>query len=460
MNFTHHIKQTLLLSLPLVGSQLAQIAINTTDTIMLGWDGTLSLASGVLGTQAIFFFFILGTGFGQAVVPLASRAFAKDDKKGVRRSVRMGLWIVSILMLIAMPILWFFEDIFLVLGQDPEAARYATEYIRVAQWSLFAAMWGLVFRNFFATIGRAQIVFWAIIPGIFLNILLNYALIFGNFGAPQLGVVGAAWASLFTNILIMLILFVWYFIHAEYNEYTLLTRFWRSDWSVFWRVGQLGLPISISILAEVSMFIGAAVLIGWIGTTELAAHGIALQVTAVAFMIPLGISGAATIRVSNAYGRESIDDIMLAAKAATYVAFGFAILTAATIALFPYQLAGLFLDEAGPDTATVIMIAVPMLLVAAGFQLVDSAQVIAAGILRGFQDATVPMIISVICYGPMGLLMAYLCAFTFGFGPTGVWFGLTIGLALTSVFLGMRYFLVIGRVKRSLEKSIADNTSN
>tara|TARA_R110002126_G_scaffold96295_11_gene225311 strand:- start:795 stop:2174 length:1380 start_codon:yes stop_codon:yes gene_type:complete len=459
MNFTHHIKQTLLLSLPLVGSQLAQIAINTTDTIMLGWDGTLSLASGVLGTQAIFVFFILGTGFGQAVVPLASRAFAKDDKKGVRRSVRMGLWIVSILMLMAMPILWFFEDIFLVLGQDPEAARYAAEYIRVAQWSLFAAMWGLVFRNFFATIGRAQIVFWAIIPGIFLNILLNYALIFGNFGAPQMGVVGAAWASLFTNILIMLVLFIWYFMHSEYREYSLLTRFWRSDWSVFRRVAQLGLPISISILAEVSMFIGAAVLIGWIGTTELAAHGIALQVAAVAFMIPLGISGAVTIRVSNAYGRESIDDIKLAAKAATYVALGFAVLTAATIALFPYQLAGLFLDETRPDTATVIMIAVPMLLVAGAFQLVDSAQVIAAGILRGFQDATVPMIISVICYGPIGLVMAYLCAFTFGLGPTGIWFGLTIGLGLTSLFLGIRYFLVIGRVKHSLEKSIADNAS-
>lgn len=453
MNYAHHVKRTLLLSVPLVGSQLAQIAINTTDTIMLGWDGTLSLASSVLGTQAVFFFFIFGAGFGHAVVPLASSAFARGDTRSLRRAVRMGLWITSICCLISMPILWVFEDVYLLLGQEPEVSALASDYVRVAQWSLFPALWALVFRNFFATLEKAQIVFWAIVPGIFLNILLNYMFIFGNFGAPAMGVVGAAWASLGTNIVIFLVLMFWLFANNEYRQFELLTRFWRSDWSVFSRVARLGLPISISILAEISMFIGAAILMGWIGAVELAAHGIALQLGAIAFMIPLGISGAATIRVSNAYGREDMPDILLAAKAALLVALLFAFLTALTFALFPAFLVNQFLDVSSPDAADVAMVAIPLVLVAAAFQIVDSGQVIAAGVLRGFQDAAIPMLINILCYGPLGLGIAYIMCFTLEFGPTGIWFGLTAGLAFSFIFLGLRYFYMIKRIRISLEAS-------
>lgn len=449
MNYIHHIKRTWLLSLPLVGSQLAQIAINTTDTVMLGWHGTFSLASGVLGTQAVFFFFIFGAGFGHAVVPLASSAFAKDDTRSLRRAIRMGLWITGLIGLVSMPIMWNVEKIFVSLGQDEDVSSLAAEYVRVAQWSLFPALWALVFRNFFATLEKAQIVFWAIIPGILLNGLLNYAFIFGNWGAPELGVVGAAWASLGTNIIIMAVLVGWLYIHKHYRQYELLTRVWRSDWSVFWRVATLGLPISISILAEISMFSGASLLMGLIGPMELAAHGIALQLAAIAFMIPLGISGAATIRVSNAYGREDMSDIMLASKAALVVAMLFAVATALIIAVFSAPLISLFLDSANADAATVAMIALPLVLVAAAFQLVDSGQVIAAGVLRGFQDATMPMIINLISYG-LGLALAYVLCFQFGLGPVGIWYGLTAGLAFSFICLGIRYFYMIGKIKQEL----------
>jgi MATE family multidrug resistance protein len=447
MNYLHHIKRTWLLSLPLIGSQLAQIAINSTDTVMLGWHGTFSLASGVLGTQAVFFFFIFGAGFGHAVVPLASNAFAKDDTRSLRRSIRMGLWITGIIVLISMPIMWNVEHIFIALGQDADVSSLASEYVRVAQWSLFPALWALVFRNFFATLEKAQIVFWAIIPGILLNILLNYLLIFGNWGAPEMGVVGAAWASLGTNIIIMAVLVGWLYIHKHYRQYELLTRVWRSDWSVFWRVAKLGLPISISILAEISMFSGASLLMGWIGAVELAAHGIALQLAAIAFMIPLGISGAATIRVSNAHGREDMSDIKLASKAALVVAMLFAVATAVIIALFSAPLVNLFLDSANSDAAKVAMIAVPLVLVAAAFQLVDSGQVIAAGVLRGFQDATMPMIINLVCYG-LGLGLAYVLCFQMGFGPVGIWYGLTAGLAFSFTCLGIRYFYKVNQIKQ------------
>ena len=449
MNYIHHIKRTWLLSLPLVGSQLAQIAINTTDTVMLGWHGTFSLASGVLGTQAVFFFFIFGAGFGHAVVPLASSAFAKDDTRSLRRAMRMGLWITGLVVLVSMPIMWNVESIFVSLGQDADVSSLAAEYVRVAQWSLFPALWALVFRNFFATLEKAQIVFWAIVPGILLNVLLNYMLIFGNWGAPELGVVGAAWASLGTNIIIMVVLVGWLYIHKQYRQYELLTRVWRSDWAVFWRVTKLGLPISISILAEISMFSGASLLMGWIGPIELAAHGIALQVAAIAFMIPLGISGAATIRVSNAYGRDNMSDILLASKAALVVAMFFALITAVFIALFSVQLVNLFLDSSNSDAAIVAAIAIPLVLVAAAFQFVDSGQVIAAGVLRGFQDATMPMIINLVCYS-FGLALAYLLCFHFELGPVGIWYGLTAGLAFSFICLGARYFQKIKQIGREI----------
>lgn len=247
----------------------------------------------------------------------------------------------------------------------------------------------------------------------------------------------------------MVVLVGWLYIHKQYRQYELLTRVWRSDWAVFWRVTKLGLPISISILAEISMFSGASLLMGWIGPIELAAHGIALQVAAIAFMIPLGISGAATIRVSNAYGRENMSDILLASKAALVVAMFFALITALFIALFSVQLVNLFLDSSNSDAAIVAAIAIPLVLVAAAFQFVDSGQVIAAGVLRGFQDATMPMIINLICYS-FGLALAYLLCFRFELGPVGIWYGLTAGLAFSFICLGARYFHKIKQIGREI----------
>lgn len=454
MVFSQHIQRTLLLSVPLVGSQLAQIAINTTDTIMLGLNGTFSLAAGVLGTQAIFFFFIIGAGFGHAVVPLAGNAHGRGDKIALRRAVRMGLWLGGVVGLIAMPILWNFEHVFRFLKQDPEVSALASDYIRVAQWGIFPGVWALILRNFFSSIERAQIVFWSIIPGIFLNILLNYILIYGNFGAPALGVVGAAWASVATNFVIMIAVLGWIYIRPEYREYELLARIWRSDWEVFRKVATLGVPISISILAEITMFLGGSILMGWLGARELAAHGIALQLGAIAFMIPLGIAGAATVRVSSAYGRNSLLDIKNAAKAALIVSMGFAFLTASVMALFPTELISLFLDETDVDAAQVAALALPLVLVAAAFQFVDAGQAIAGGVLRGFQDATVPMLLAVVCYGPIGLTSAYIMAFVFELGSVGIWYGLTLGLAFACILLAGRYFVMIKRVRQEIDPAV------
>lgn len=448
MTLTEHIKQTLLLSLPLVGSQLAQIAIGTTDIVMLGWDGTLSLASGVLGTQAVFTFFIFGAGFAHATVPLAAQALAINDRVMLRRVIRMGFWLTSIVTLCAIPILWHFEEILLFMGQDRNVSKLAADYIHIAQFMLFFALWGLVLRNFFSAIEYAQIVFWAIAPCIVLNALLNYVLIFGHFGAPALGVVGAAWASLITNIAIFLILVTWVLIHKQYRDYQLFKRLWRSDWHIFKRVALLGIPIAITIFAEVSMFSGSSILVGWIGVAELAAHGIALQLAAISFMVPLGISNAATIRVGKAFGRQKCLEIRRAGHAALIITICFALCAASIFVVLSQPLVILFLDQNQDDALVVAQIAIALLGIAAIFQIFDGLQIAITGILRGLQDATVPMMIALVCYGPLGIFCAYLFGNYLGYGVTGTWFGLTMGLACTSIFAGLRYRYIFAKYQR------------
>jgi len=439
MSWLDHAKATLALGVPLIGAQLAQIAINVTDTIMVGWLGAFELASTVLGTQAFFLFFIFGGGFALAVLPIAAQAHGRDDVRGVRRSVRMGIWAILIYSALIMVPLWYTEPILLTLGQAPDTAALAGAYVRVAQWSMFPALLIMVLRSYVSALERAQVVLWATVLGTLANIVLNYAFIFGNFGAPRLEVVGAAVASVGTNILMCLALLAYAVLKPDLRRYELLVRFWRADWPGFREVLRLGWPIGATIVAEVGLFAAAALLIGWIGTVELAAHGIALQLAAIAFMIPLGLSSAATIRIGNAYGRQDWVGLDRAGIVAILLVVAATLLTALLFLAAPRSLIGLFLDERNPDAVLVAAKAVPMLLVAAAFQLVDGLQVVGAGLLRGLKDTRIPMVIAVFSYWVIGMTSAYVLGFHTEMGAIGVWWGLALGLSFAAILMNWRY---------------------
>ncbi|MDF1778015.1 MAG: MATE family efflux transporter [Rhizobiaceae bacterium] len=441
LSWSGHAKATLSLGIPLIGAQLAQIAINVTDTIMIGWLGATELAAGVLATQSFFLLFIFGSGFSIAVMPLAAQANGSGDARGVRRSVRMGLWLALAYAAIVMPILWMTEYILLAAGQDPDIAALAGDYIRVAQWAMLPALLIMVFRSYLSALERAQVVLWATLAGTLANILLNYMFIFGNFGAPRMGIVGAAVASLGTTSVTCVALLIYSVTKEHLRRYELLVRFWRPDWQALGELLRLGWPIGATILAEVGLFAGAAIMIGWIGTIELAAHGIALQLAGIAFMLPLGLSSAATVRVGNAFGRG---DWLGLSRAGTVSIVLVILVTLATAILFwavPEPLVGLFLDENNPDAHNVMLNAVPLLAVAATFQLVDGLQVIGAGLLRGLKDTKIPMLFAIFSYWPVGMTLAYIFAFPMGFGATGVWWGLATGLAFASVLMIWRYLM-------------------
>ncbi|MDP2148415.1 MAG: MATE family efflux transporter [Hoeflea sp.] len=434
-----HVRATLVLGLPLVGTQIAQIAIATTDVIMLGWYGTEELAATVLGSQAFFIVYIFGVGFASAILPLAAQAEGRKDPTHVRRSVRMGMWILLLYAAVVMPFLWYLEPMLIALGQKPELAALASDYIRIAQWGMFPALAMMALRSFFAARSRAGIVLWSALIGTLVNGVLNYALIFGHFGAPEMGVQGAAVASVISSTVIFLIMAAWAVLHPLHLEYRLFQRFWRPEWPAFFEVFRLGVPIGFTILAEVGLFMAASLMMGWLGTVELAAHGIAIQLASISFMIPLGLSHAATVRVGQAYGRGDMQDLARAAHTVMGLSVVISFAAASLFWLAPEALVGLFVDKANVDAAELIAVAVPLLLVAAAFQIFDAIQAIGSGLLRGIKDTRIPMFIAVISYWPVGLSAAYGLGFGLGYGGPGIWAGLALGLGVAAVLLNLRF---------------------
>lgn len=438
-----HFKATLSLGLPLIGSHLMQMVPGLTDTIMLGWYGVDELAASVLAHSLFFIILIVGSGFAITVMPMVASAAAIDDKTSVRRSVRMGLWISIIYSIFFVPILLFSENLFLILGQEEHLAKSAQTYLRIAGWSIVPGLLIMVLKSFFSALERPNVVLLSLIIGGLANIILNYTLIFGNFGMPELGLTGAAIATLVTTIISILILLYFCLFKDEYSLYLIFNNIWRMDIEAFKEVFKLGLPVGITMLAESGLFSATAVMMGWLGTNALAAHGIAIQISGITFMIYLGLANAGTVRVGRAVGRMDNSGLKLASISVIILTIGAVLIVAFTFLSVPKPLLMLFLSPSHVDTPSIILIGVPLLAIAAIFQIADGLQVVVLGLLRGLKDTAIPMVITTICYWGIGIPCSYLFGFVFNWGGKGIWFGLVIGLALASAFLSSRYINII-----------------
>ncbi|MGR3521250.1 MAG: MATE family efflux transporter [Paracoccus sp. (in: a-proteobacteria)] len=438
--YAPHVAATLSLGLPLIGSPLARLAIGVSDTLMVGWHGVESLAALVIATSFVQVLFFLGMGFGTAVMGLMATAIARGDETQVRRVTRMALWLSLGFGLLVMPSMWFSRPVLLGLGQTPVVSQLAQDYLRIAGWGLIANLVALTLNSYLAALERTQVVMWVTLAGLPLNIALNWVFIFGNLGAPELGVRGAAIASLAVQITAAVILALYAGWLPVARKYELFTRFWRSDWQALCRVFRLGLPIGVTLLAEGALFVASNVMMGWIGTPQLAAHGIALQLTAITFMAHLGLSNAATIRVGQAKGRDDRRGMHDAAMAVTGLAILFAILFIAIYLGFAAPLVRVFLDPADPQAPMIVSLGVTLVMYAALFQLTDALQVVAVGFLRGVHDTRVPMWIAAFSYWAVGMPVAWGLAFPLGFGPVGLWLGLCAGLSLAAVLLMGRFW--------------------
>ncbi len=439
MTYPAHFRAIAVLGLPLVGGHLAQFAIGLTDTVMLGWYGVEALAAVTLASSYYFVLFLFGAGFGWAVMPMVATAAAEEDETSIRRSTRMGLWLSLLYAALMMPLLWWSYPILIALKQEPQVAQTASEYLRIAGWGLFPALLVMVLKSYLAALERTQIVLWITVIAAVVNGVTNYALIFGNWGAPELGVMGAAIASVVTQI-VSLVAVIIYAVRVL-PEHSLFQRFWRPDWDMFGRVLRLGVPIGLTTLAEVTLFATSAIMMGWLGQVPLAAHGIALNLASATFMVHLGLSNAATIRAGNALGRRDRAHLERGAIAVTGMSLVVSVLTIILFLTCAEPLISLFMEADNAQRGEILAIGTGLLAMAALFQLVDGAQVIALGLLRGLQDAQVPMIMAALSYWVIGIPASYYFGFVQGMDGIGVWMGLVLGLAFAAVLLMARFWM-------------------
>ena len=438
MTYPRHLRAILVLGLPLVGGHLAQFAIHLTDTVMMGWHSVEGLAALTLATALWFMLWIMGSGIAWAVMPLVASAEAEADETAIRRVTRMGLWLSTLFALACLPLVWFSAPVMRALGQTPELSAAAEDYLRIAGPGLLPALLVMVLKSYLAALGRTQVVLWITVAAAVANAAFNYALIFGNWGAPELGLRGAAVASVSTNALALL--FSAAYAVAVLPGHRLFARLWRPDWDAFREVARMGATIGMTNLAEVALFSFSSVMMGWLGTIPLAAHGIALQVTSAFFMMHMGLSNAATIRAGNAYGLGDAEHLTRGARAVLALS---ALAAGVTILLFltaPGPLYALFLDPDEPARAEIMALGATLLAIAALFQLVDAAQVMALGLLRGVRDTTVPMVMASVSYWGVGIPGALVMGFVLDWGGTGVWLGMTLGLACAGVLMMARFW--------------------
>lgn len=433
-----HGRALMRLGLPLVGTSLAAFLINTVDTLMLGWYGVPELAAATIATMIFFVVLVVGFGFAHAVTPLVAAAVEEGDETRARRVTRMALWLSAVYSLLAIVLLWPAEEIMRGIGQLPGVSVLAEDYLRIAVWGTFPAIGLMVMRALLGALHLTAVQLWVTLAALCLNAALNWVLIFGNLGAPELGIRGAAIASVLVQSTQFLGLAV--YAHLRRPDYNLFQRLWRIDPQALGQVFRLGLPIGITGLAESGLFAASSVMMGWIGEVELAAHGVALQLVALTFMFHVGMSQAATIRAGGHFGRRDPVALREGARAAYVIAvlFGFAVVV--VFVTIPGPLVALFVDPTDPQRDQIIAIGVGLVMVSALFQFVDSAQIVALSLLRGVQDTRVPMWLANVSYWIIGVPVSYALAFPLGLGPVGLWLGLTVGLAAAAVSLSWRFW--------------------
>jgi MATE family multidrug resistance protein len=440
--WTQELRATLGLAWPLILANVTQQAIQATDVLLMGRLGAAPLAAATLALNLAWTFSIFLLGLITASAPMMATALGRrsNSVRDVRRTFRAGLWLVAFVMPPYWLLLWHIGDFMRAFGESEELARMGETFLRAYMW--LVAPW-LVFqllRNFVAALERPRIVLWLSIGGIALNALISWSLIFGHFGLPALGLVGGGLGSTITWSILCGALIAVTSLDRQFRRFHLFGNWWRFDRQRTMAMVRLGWPIGATMGLEIGVFALAAYLMGWIGAPAVAAHAVALQIAALTFMVPLGLGQAATVRVGLAVGRGDGQGITRAGWTAWILGTGFMGVMALAIWSVPRALVTLFLSDV-PANAQVIGLAVSFLKIAAAFQLVDGAQVIGAGMLRGLHDTRWPLIFALVGYWVVGLGIGAWLAFGRDWRGVGIWTGLASGLAAVAALMLARWIM-------------------
>ena len=428
------ISKTIKLAYPVIIGQLGIIMMGVVDSMMVGRLGPIPLAAASLGNSLIFLILIIGIGSSIVVSPLV--AILVGGKRFYECGIyfRQSLLVNSILSLLMVGIILIGVNYIKYLNQPPEVIESTIIYMTIVGFSAIPLM---LFQTYKQFIEGLSIMKPAMIISLLANIInafANWILIFGKFGFPQLGLAGAAWATFLSRVFMVIVIMIYVMRNKKFKQYDVTFHFRGINIPVMKKLLSLGLPSGFQYFFEVGAFTFAVIMIGWIGSNELAAHQIAINLASISFMAVLGISQAASIRVGNAMGEQNISNVRKAGF--TAIGLGAAIMSLAGLT---FILLNNFLPTLYIDDKAVISIASRLIIIAALFQLSDGTQAVGIGVLRGLTDVKGPTIITFVAYWIISLPIAYLLAFDFNLGVDGVWIGLLIGLTVSAILLTFRF---------------------
>lgn len=446
MTFKQHIKSTISLAVPVAIGQLGHVMLGVVDTLMVGRLGAVQLAASSLVNSLLILILIFGMGMSVAVTPLVAISKGSDDNKECGLIHNQALIVNFIFSLILCGFSIIASEFIGYLNQPTEVILYAKSYMKIMSFSMIPLMIFLTYKQFFDGLSITKPGMFVAIISNLINVIGNYILIFGKFGFPALGLDGAGIAS-FSTRLFMAILIIFYFYRSKkFKQYSSIKFTFRIDKKIAKKIFITGLPTGFQMFFEVGAFSFAAVMIGWLGANQLAAHQIAISMASVTFMIVLGISSAATIRVGNFLGQKNLEHVRKAIYASILLGVSLMAFFGLTFIIFNKELPTLFITN-----RKVIEYSSTLLIIAAFFQIFDGTQAVSLGVLRGLIDVKIPMYLAFISYWIISIPLSYLLGFVFNFGVSGVWVSLSIGLIFAAMFFVFRINWNINQIQKGLE---------
>lgn len=429
----HEGRATLRLAFPLIIGQLSQMLVGLTDTLMIGKLGVVPLAAATFANSILYLPLMFGIGMTMAVSIRVSQARGAEDQQMAREALRNGLFIAFVVGLSTLALALGLIPFLHLFGQEAEVTAAADRYFLLVAISMIPAIGTMAVKNHADAMNHPWPAFWILLAGVALNVLLNWIFIWGKWGAPALGLEGAGLATLLARIASLAGLVFWCRRSPAIREWVPHHWFKRPHGPSIRSLVKVGLPTSLQLLAEVSAFVMATMIIGTIGKESLAAHQVAITCAATVFMVPLGLSMALTVRVGEAWGAQQQERLRAIIVSGWLFGSFITLFTASAFLTFPREIAGWFIDD--PET---LAVATALLVVSAAFQFSDALQILSMGALRGLDDVTVPAWLAVFAYWIVSLPVGSWFAFELGWKAPGIWWGITIGLTMTAVLLGRR----------------------
>ncbi len=441
-------RPTLTIAIPIIISQIGHTVTMVADNIFVGQLGAVPLAACALASNIFTIALVLGMGVAMAITPLVAQENAKDNKEycskilsnGFLMCVIAGFALFGMVYVVALNL-----DLF---GQKPEVIRYASPFLITLAWSTLPLMVYFTFKQFAEGLSFTRQSMYITLGANAINIFLNYVLVFGKFGFDSLGPNGAAIATLISRIFMAVGMMLFVLYSGNFKAYK-IENFWREllnfNASIIKLLSKMGIPIALQYVFEISAFTGASIMIGWISANNLAAHQIAISMAAVTYMAASGIAAASTVRIGDAYGVKNFESIKSIGKANIGITVLFMVFTALIFSIFSAQLPKIYIAD-----VNVIKIASTLLIIAAFFQIFDGIQVTALGALRGINDVQMPTIYTLIAYWVVALPLGYWLCFKLNMGVAGIWYGLTVGLAVSAILLTFRFFSLNKKLREAI----------